>query len=39
MKKLLLSAAMLLASMGSQAQTATFKYFKYDGNDARFDKI
>ena len=38
MKKLLLSAAMLLASMGSQAQTATFKYFKYDGNDARFDK-
>lgn len=38
MKKLFLSAAMLLAAFASQAQTATFKYFKYDGKDARFDK-
>ncbi|NPD92966.1 glycoside hydrolase family 43 protein [Xylanibacter muris] len=38
MKKLFLSVAMLLAVFVLQAQTATFKYFKYDGKDVRFDK-
>lgn len=34
----LLLAAALLAAGGAQAQTATFSYFKYSGNDARFSK-
>ena len=37
MKKLaILSLSMMLAA-GAQAQTATFGYFKYAGNDARFN--
>ena len=37
MKKLaILSLSMLLAA-GAQAQTADFDYFKYAGNDARFN--
>ena len=37
MKKLaILSLSMMLAA-GAQAQTADFDYFKYAGNDARFN--
>ena len=37
MKKLaILSLSMMLAA-GAQAQTAEFDYFKYAGNDARFN--
>ena len=39
MKKTLLTmvAAGVMAT-GAMAQTATFKYFSYEGNDSRFDK-
>ena len=37
-KQLLTIAALGLFATGIQAQTATFKYFSYEGNDSRFDK-
>ena len=37
-KQLLTIAALGLFATGIQAQTATFKYFSYEGNDGRFDK-
>ncbi len=36
MKKLAILSLSLLLAFGAQAQTATFDYFKYSGNDGRF---
>ncbi|MCR5131546.1 MAG: glycoside hydrolase family 43 protein [Prevotella sp.] len=38
MKKLLLATILASASLFASAQEATFGYFKYTGNDTRFDK-
>lgn len=38
MKKLFLSTAVALAALTAAAQEASFSYFKYAGNDARFNK-
>ena len=37
-KNLLTMVAAGMMSTGAMAQTATFKYFSYEGNDSRFDK-
>ena len=37
MKQLAILSLSCMLAMGAQAQTAEFEYFKYSGNDARFD--
>ena len=37
MKKLAILSLSMLLAVGAQAQTASFDYFKYKGNDARFN--
>ena len=37
MKQLAILSLSCMLAMGAQAQTAEFDYFKYSGNDARFD--
>ncbi len=38
MKKIFLSAFLVASTLSTYAQTATFKYFDYKGQDSRFDK-
>lgn len=38
MKKTLITAALAIGAMAATAQQAHFKYFSYEGNDARFNK-
>ena len=38
MKKTVFTALMAATAIGATAQDATFEFFKYEGNDARFKK-